>query len=170
MKRGHTALEYKAKIRKIQEARPGISLSSDFIIGFPGETDKDFEKTMELIETVGFDVSFSFIYSARPGTPASDLNDETDQATKKARLAALQARISQNAQKISRDMVGTLQSVLITGPSKKDPGELSGRTENNRVVNFRSDQIDLIGRFVECEIVDAYPNSLRGHMTSKAPW
>jgi len=170
MKRGHTALEYKAKIRKIQEARPGISLSSDFIIGFPGETDKDFEKTMELIETVGFDVSFSFIYSARPGTPASDLNDETDQATKKARLAALQARISQNAQKISRDMVGTRQSVLVTGPSKKDPGELSGRTENNRVVNFRSVQGDLIGRFVECEIVDAYPNSLRGQMTSKAPW
>ncbi|MDB3998125.1 tRNA (N6-isopentenyl adenosine(37)-C2)-methylthiotransferase MiaB [Litorivicinus sp.] len=170
MKRGHTALEYKAKMRKIEEARPGISLSSDFIIGFPGETDQDFEKTMELIESVGFDVSFSFIYSARPGTPASDLTDDTDQATKKARLAALQARISQNAQAISRAMVGTTQSVLVTGPSKKDPGELSGRTENNRVVNFRSDQSDLIGRFVECEIVEAYSNSLRGQITSKASW
>ena len=170
MKRGHTALEYKAKMRKIKEARPGISLSSDFIIGFPGETDQDFEKTMELIESVGFDVSFSFIYSARPGTPASDLTDDTDQATKKARLATLQARISQNAQAISRAMVGTTQSVLVTGPSKKDPGELSGRTENNRVVNFRSDQSDLIGRFVECEIVEAYSNSLRGQITSKAPW
>ena len=170
MKRGHTAIEYKSKMRKIKEARPGISLSSDFIIGFPGETDQDFEKTMELIESVGFDVSFSFIYSARPGTPASDLTDDTDQATKKARLAALQARISQNAQAISRAMVGTTQSVLVTGPSKKDPGELSGRTENNRVVNFRSDQSDLIGRFVECEIVEAYSNSLRGQITSKAPW
>ncbi|MCH1448715.1 MAG: tRNA (N6-isopentenyl adenosine(37)-C2)-methylthiotransferase MiaB [Litoricolaceae bacterium] len=170
MKRGHTALEYKAKMRKIKDARPGISLSSDFIIGFPGETDQDFEKTMELIESVGFDVSFSFIYSARPGTPASDLTDDTEQATKKARLAALQARISQNAQAISRAMVGTTQSVLVTGPSKKDPGELSGRTENNRVVNFRSDQADLIGRFVECEIVEAYSNSLRGQITSKAPW
>ena len=170
MKRGHTALEYKAKMRELKEARPGISLSSDFIIGFPGETDQDFEKTMELIESVGFDVSFSFIYSARPGTPATDLTDDTDQATKKARLAVLQARISQNAQAISRAMVGTTQSVLVTGPSKKDPGELSGRTENNRVVNFRSDQSDLIGRFVECEIVEAYSNSLRGQITSKAPW
>ncbi len=170
MKRGHTALEYKAKMRELKEARPGISLSSDFIIGFPGETNQDFEKTMELIESVGFDVSFSFIYSARPGTPASDLTDDTDQATKKARLATLQARISQNAQAISRAMVGTTQSVLVTGPSKKDPGELSGRTENNRVVNFRSGQSDLIGRFVECEIVEAYSNSLRGQITSKAPW
>ncbi|HBX27135.1 MAG TPA: tRNA (N6-isopentenyl adenosine(37)-C2)-methylthiotransferase MiaB [Gammaproteobacteria bacterium] len=170
MKRGHTTLEYKAKIRKIQEARPGISLSSDFIVGFPGETDTDFEKTMELIESVGFDASFSFIYSARPGTPASDLDDQTDQGTKKARLAALQARISQNTQRISDDMVGSLQSILVTGPSKKDPGELSGRTENNRVVNFRSEQINLIGKLVECEIVDSYPNSLRGRMTSRDPW
>jgi len=170
MKRGHTTLEYKAKIRKIQEARPGISLSSDFIVGFPGETDTDFEKTMELIESVGFDASFSFIYSARPGTPASDLDDQTDQGTKKARLAALQARISQNTQRISDDMVGSLQSILVTGPSKKDPGELSGRTENNRVVNFRSEQINLLGKLVECEIVDSYPNSLRGRMTSRDPW
>ena len=170
MKRGHTALEYKAKIRKIKEARPEISLSSDFIVGFPGETDTDFEKTMELIESVGFDVSFSFIYSARPGTPASDLDDQTEQDTKKSRLATLQARISQNAQKISRNMVGTLQSILVTGPSKRDPGELSGRTENNRVVNFRSDQIKLIGKFVECEIVESFPNSLRGRITSRDPW
>jgi tRNA-2-methylthio-N6-dimethylallyladenosine synthase len=170
MKRGHTALEYKAKIRKIREARPGISLSSDFIVGFPGETITDFEKTMELIESVGFDVSFSFIYSARPGTPASDLDDQTDQGTKKSRLAALQARISQNAQKISRNMVGTLQSILVTGPSKRDPGELSGRTENNRVVNFRSDKTNLIGKLVECEIVESFPNSLRGRVTSRDPW
>ena len=170
MKRGHTALEYKAKIRKIREARPGISLSSDFIVGFPGETITDFEKTMELIESVGFDVSFSFIYSARPGTPASDLDDQTHQGTKKSRLAALQARISQNAQKISRNMVGTLQSILVTGPSKRDPGELSGRTENNRVVNFRSDKTNLIGKFVECEIVESFPNSLRGRVTSRDPW
>ena len=170
MKRGHTALEYKAKIRKIKEARPGISLSSDFIVGFPGETITDFEKTMELIESVGFDVSFSFIYSARPGTPASDLDDQTDQGTKKSRLAALQARISQNAQKISRNMVGTLQSILVTGPSKRDPGELSGRTENNRVVNFRSDKTNLIGKLVECEIVESFPNSLRGRVTSRDPW
>ena len=170
MKRGHTALEYKAKIRKVRDARPGISVSSDFIIGFPGETEKDFEKTMELIESIGFDVSFSFIYSSRPGTPASDLNDVTDHATKKARLAELQARISQHAQKISRDMVGTSQSVLVTGPSKKDPGDLCGRTENNRIVNFHSDRDNLIGRFVECKITDAYPNSLRGQLTSKDPW
>lgn len=170
MKRGHTALEYKAKIRKIKEARPGISLSSDFIVGFPGETATDFEKTMELIESVGFDVSFSFIYSARPGTPASDLDDQTDQGTKKSRLAALQSRISQNAQKISRNMVGTLQSILVTGPSKRDPGELSGRTENNRVVNFRSDKTNLIGKLVECEIVESFPNSLRGRVTSRDPW
>lgn len=170
MKRGHTALEYKAKIRKIKDARPGISLSSDFIIGFPGETEADFQKTMQLIETVGFDVSFSFIYSARPGTPASDLPDDVSMEEKKARLAALQARIAQHAQHISQGMVGNLESVLVTGPSKKDPGELSGRTENNRVVNFRSDRSDLIGRFVECEILEAYPNSLRGQMTAKAPW
>ena len=170
MKRGHTALEYKAKIRKIKEARPEISLSSDFIVGFPGETDTDFEKTMELIESVGFDVSFSFIYSARPGTPASDLDDQTEQDTKKSRLATLQARISHNAQKISRNMVGTLQSILVTGPSKRDPGELSGRTENNRVVNFRSHQTNLIGKFVECEIVESFPNSLRGRITSREPW
>lgn len=170
MKRGHTALEYKAKIRAIQNARPGISLSSDFIIGFPGETEKDFEKTMSLIESIGFDISFSFIYSARPGTRASDLIDSTTIETKKARLAILQARIAQNAQLISRKMVGNREPILVTGPSKKDPGELCGRTENNRVVNFRSDDKSLIGRFVECEVLEALPNSLRGLITEKAPW
>lgn len=170
MKRGHTALEYKSKIRKIQAARPGISLSSDFIIGFPGETEADFAQTMQLIESIGFDVSFSFIYSARPGTPASDYPDTVPMDEKKARLAALQSRIAQNARAISEAMVGSLQSVLVMGPSKKDPGELSGRTENNRVVNFRADRDDLIGRFVECRIETAYPNSLRGVMTSRDPW
>ena len=170
MKRGHTLLEYKAKIRKIRDARPNISISSDFIIGFPGETAKDFEKTMELINFADFDTSFSFIYSARPGTPAADLKDEVDQITKKARLVTLQARIAQNAHKISNNMLGSVQSILVTGPSKKDPGELCGRTENNRVVNFRPDQDNLAGRFIECKIVEAYPNSLRGEMTAKAPW
>jgi tRNA-2-methylthio-N6-dimethylallyladenosine synthase len=170
MKRGHTALEYKAKIRKIQALRPDISLSSDFIVGFPGETDQDFEHTMALIDAIGFDVSFSFVYSARPGTPASDLPDGVSMDTKKARLAALQARIGQRASEISAAMVGTYQAVLVTGPSKKDPGELSGRTENNRVVNFKSDRTDLQGQFVECQIIEAYANSLRGQLTDKAPW
>ncbi len=170
MKRGHTLLEYKAKIRKIRDARPNISISSDFIIGFPGETAKDFEKTMELINFADFDTSFSFIYSARPGTPAADLKDEVDLATKKARLTTLQARIAQNAHRISNNMLGSKQSILVTGPSKKDPSELCGRTENNRVVNFRSDQDELAGRFIECRINEVYPNSLRGEMTTKAPW
>jgi tRNA-2-methylthio-N6-dimethylallyladenosine synthase len=125
---------------------------------------------MQLIDSVGFDVSFSFIYSARPGTPASDYPDTVTLDEKKARLAALQARIGQHARSISEAMVGTTQPVLVTGPSKKDPGELSGRTENNRVVNFRADRADLIGRFVECAIETAYPNSLRGVMTARDPW
>ena len=170
MKRGHTALEYKAKIRKIKEARPGISLSSDFIIGFPGETDKDFEKTMELIKDIGFDNSFSFIYSSRPGTPAAELEDSITMAQKKNRLTILQSQIAQHAQQISRQMVGNFESVLVTGTSKKDPSELSGRTENNRVVNFKPSKIDLVGQFVECEITEAYSNSLRGQMTDRAPW
>jgi tRNA-2-methylthio-N6-dimethylallyladenosine synthase len=170
MKRGHTALEYKAKIRKIKEARPGISLSSDFIIGFPGETDKDFEKTMELIKDIGFDNSFSFIYSSRPGTPAAELEDSITMAQKKNRLTILQSQIAQHAQQISRQMVGNFESVLVTGTSKKDPSELSGRTENNRVVNFKPPKIDLVGQFVECEITEAYSNSLRGQMTDRAPW
>ncbi|MCB1691276.1 MAG: tRNA (N6-isopentenyl adenosine(37)-C2)-methylthiotransferase MiaB [Pseudomonadales bacterium] len=161
MKRGHTILEYKSKIRRLRLIRPDISLSSDFIVGFPGETDDDFEATMNLIEEIGFDHSFSFIYSARPGTPAADLPDETPMARKKERLAILQDRITQQAFAISRRMVGTVQRVLVTGISKKDPGELQARTENNRVVNFRADP-GLIGGFANVEIVDALPNSLRG--------
>ncbi|KZY75053.1 MULTISPECIES: tRNA (N6-isopentenyl adenosine(37)-C2)-methylthiotransferase MiaB [unclassified Oleiphilus] len=166
MKRGHMALEYKSKIRRIRKHRPDISISSDFIIGFPGETEKDFEDTMKLINDVGFDASFSFIYSARPGTPAADLPDETSEEVKKQRLQILQQRILQQAQDISRKMVGNTERILVTGFSKKDPGELQGRTENNRVVNFKAkqDRSDsaLIGRFIDVKITDAYANSLRG--------
>lgn len=162
MKRGHTALEYKSKLRKLMKIRPGISLSSDFIIGFPGETDADFEATMKLIQDIGFDTSFSFIYSPRPGTPASDLPDETPMEVKKQRLKILQDRIVQQAQNISRRMVGNTERVLVTGYSKKDPGQLSGRTENNRVVNFRCDTPELIGKFADVLIEEALPNSLRG--------
>ena len=168
MKRGHTALEYKSKIRRLRRIRPNISISSDFIIGFPGETETDFAATMKLVEDIGFDTSFSFVYSARPGTPASELPDSTDEATKKQRLQVLQSRILQEAQAISRRMVGTVQRVLVTGVSKKDPGELQGRTENNRVVNFHCTDRSLIGAFADLEIVDALPNSLRGQL-AQAP-
>ncbi len=161
MKRGHTAIEYKSKIRRLRQHRPTISLSSDFIIGFPGETDQDFEKTMNLIQSVGFDQSFSFIYSPRPGTPAAELPDDVSLEVKKQRLSILQARINQQAQDISRKMVGTEQNLLVTGLSKKDPGELQGRTENNRVVNFRGDTAS-IGGFATVTITEALPNSLRG--------
>jgi len=163
MKRGHTALEYKAKIRRLRQIRPNMSISSDFIIGFPGETDEDFEQTMKLIEEIGFDHSFSFIYSARPGTPAADLPDDVPQEVKKARLARLQAKISEQALAISQAMVGTVQRVLVEGTSRKDENEISGRTENNRVVNFVGDK-SLIGQFVEVHITDAFPNSLRGNL------
>ena len=162
MKRNHTVLEYKSKLRKLRRIRPDISYSSDFIIGFPGETDADFEATMNLIGDIGFDTSFSFIYSARPGTPAAELPDDVPLAVKKERLRILQPRLSQNAQDISRKMVGSTQRILVDGFSKKDPGQLKGRTENNRVVNFACDDIDLIGDFVDVEIVEALPNSLRG--------
>ena len=163
MKRGHTAIEYKSKIRRLREIRPEISMSSDFIIGFPGETEEDFQKTMELIDFVGFDHSFSFIYSARPGTPAAELPDDTSLATKKARLSLLQHRISQQAQEISRKMVGSVQTLLVEGPSKKNIMELRGRTENNRVVNFSGEK-DLIGKFVSVKIKEALPNSMRGEL------
>ena len=162
MKRGHTALEYKAKIRKLKKIRPNLSLSSDFIIGFPGETDADFEATMDLIQTMDYDMSFSFIYSARPGTPAADLTDETSEAVKKQRLSILQERINQQAMQISRRMVGNIQRVLVTGVSKKDPGQLQGRTENNRVVNFSTNNHGLIDGFADVKITEALPNSLRG--------
>jgi tRNA-2-methylthio-N6-dimethylallyladenosine synthase len=164
MKRGHTVLEYKSKIRRLRKIRPDISMSSDFIIGFPGETDADFEATMDLIAEIGFDHSFSFVYSARPGTPAADLPDNTPMEEKKARLARLQARINNHAMKIGRDMVGTCQTVLVTGVSKRDPGQLQGRTENNRVVNFACTDASLIGQFAKVEIGEALPNSLRGQL------
>jgi tRNA-2-methylthio-N6-dimethylallyladenosine synthase len=163
MKRGHTAFEYKARIRKLREARPGISISSDFIVGFPGETDEDFEQTMKLIEEIGFDHSFSFIYSARPGTPAAELPDDVPQAVKQARLDRLQRTINTMAQSISRQMVGTVQRILVERPARKDPAQLAGRTENNRVVNFDGDGA-LIGQFVEVRITEALPNSLRGEL------
>jgi tRNA-2-methylthio-N6-dimethylallyladenosine synthase len=162
MKRGHTALEYKAKIRALRKIRPNISLSSDFIIGFPGEGEQEFADTMRLIEDIGFDSSFSFIYSARPGTPASDLPDQTPMKVKKQRLQILQGRIAQQAARISESMVNTQQRILVTGVSKKDPGQLAGRTENNRVVNFHCDDHEKIGGFCDVTIVEALPNSLRG--------
>jgi tRNA-2-methylthio-N6-dimethylallyladenosine synthase len=162
MKRGHTALEYKAKIRSLRKIRPTISLSSDFIIGFPGEGEQEFADTMKLIEDIGFDASFSFIYSARPGTPASDLPDQTPMEVKKQRLQILQGRIAQQAARISELMVNTRQHILVTGVSKKDPGQLAGRTENNRVVNFHCDDHEKIGGFCDVTIVEALPNSLRG--------
>ncbi len=163
MKRGHTALEYKQKIRKLRAVRPNISLSSDFIVGFPGETDADFEATMNLIADLGFDQSFSFIYSARPGTPAAGLADDTPIEVKKERLNILQTRINQQAMEISRGMVGTTQSVLVEKPSKKNPRQLSGRTENMRWVNFDADP-SCIGSFVDVVITEALPNSLRGRL------
>ena len=162
MKRGHTALEYKAKIRSLRRIRPDISISSDFIVGFPGESEADFAATMKLIEEIGFDSSFSFVYSARPGTPAAELPDTTSEDVKKQRLKILQSRISQQSQAISRKMVGSCQKILVTGISRKDPGQLQGRTENNRVVNFSCDDHSLIGQFVRVQVQDALPNSLRG--------
>ena len=161
MKRGHTAIEYKSKLRKLKQARPGISLSSDFIIGFPGETDADFEQTMTLIKDMGFDQSFSFIYSPRPGTPAASLDDDTPAEVKKQRLATLQKTINEQAAAISHSMVGTVQRILVERPSARDESELAGRTENNRVVNFSANH-DLIGKFVDVTITEARPNSLRG--------
>ncbi len=161
MKRGHMAMEYKSKIRRLREARPGITISSDFIVGFPGETDEDFEQTMQLIEDIGFDHSFSFVYSARPGTPASSLEDNVAMDVKKARLARLQARINDMAKEISESMIGTTQRVLVERPSKKDPKQMAGRTENNRVVNFDGNE-RLIGHFVDVKITEAFPNSLQG--------
>ncbi len=165
MKRGHTALEYKTKVRKLRAVRPGISLSSDFIVGFPGETERDFEATMALIEEIGFDHSFSFVYSARPGTPAASLPDATPLAVKKERLARLQARLEVSAHAISRRMVGATQRVLVDRPARKDGRQLAGRTENNRVVNFDG-PASLIGQFAEVAITEALPNSLRGRLVA----
>lgn len=161
MKRTHTALEYKSIIRKLHKARPNIQISSDFIVGFPGETEEDFEQTMKLIREVNFDLSYSFIYSARPGTPAADMEDTVSEQEKKERLYRLQQQINQQAMQFSRQMLGTTQRVLVEGPSKKDLMEFTGRTENNRIVNFEG-QPEMVGQFVDVEITDVYPNSLRG--------
>ncbi len=166
MKRGHTVLEYKSKIRKLKAARPGISISSDFIVGFPGETERDFEATMNLIAEIDFDGGYSFVFSARPGTPAASLADEVPLETKKARLAILQERLRCQADAKSRAMVGTVERVLVTGPSRKDAAEFAARSDNNRVVNFGAAGGDLIGRFVDVEITAALPNSLRGRLAS----
>ena len=163
MKRGHTVLEYKAKIRKLRAVRPDLSLSSDFIVGFPGETEQDFAATMALIDEIGFDHSFSFLYSPRPGTPAANLPDATPIPVKKARLAQLQSRIEAQAQGISRQMIGARQRVLVERLSRKDGRQLAGRTENNRVVNFDGPSA-LIGQFAEVVITEALPNSLRGRL------
>ncbi|WP_280563986.1 MULTISPECIES: tRNA (N6-isopentenyl adenosine(37)-C2)-methylthiotransferase MiaB [unclassified Chromohalobacter] len=169
MKRGHTVEEYVDKLERIRALRPDISFSSDFIIGFPGETEEDFMNTMDLIQRIGYDASFSFVYSPRPGTPAANLEDETPEATKKQRLAILQERLNQQTMQISRRMVGQTERILVTGFSPKDPGQLSGRTENNRVVNFRApNPTELIGYFVDVEITEALPNSLRGDLASPA--
>ena len=165
MKRGYTALEFKQKIRRLRAVRPDISISSDFIVGFPGESDADFDKTMQLIEDVGFDQSFSFIYSRRPGTPAADLPDEVSDPVKHARLEQLQQHINAHAAGISRAMVGSVQTVLVEGPSKKDPNELTGKTENMRSVNFPGHP-RLVGQFVEVVITEALSNSLRGRVAT----
>lgn len=161
MKRGHTALEYKAIIRKLRKVRPNIQISSDFIVGFPGETNEEFEETMNLIAQVNFDMSYSFVYSARPGTPAADMPDDVSEEEKKQRLVLLQQRINNQALQFSRAMLGTEQRILVEGPSKKDIMELTGRTENNRIVNFKGTP-DMIGKFVDIKITDVYSNSLRG--------
>jgi tRNA-2-methylthio-N6-dimethylallyladenosine synthase len=163
MKRKHTALEYKSIIRRLRAARPGISISSDFIVGFPGETDADHAQTMALIEEIGFDHSFSFVYSRRPGTPAADLPDDVPLALKKQRLAQLQQRISDMSGEISRSMVGTVQRILVDRVSRKRTDQVSGRTENNRVVNFDAGP-ELIGQFVDVRITEALPNSLRAEL------
>ncbi len=163
MKRRYKASDYVTIIEKIRKIRPDISMSSDFIIGFPGETDEDFEQTMELIETIGYDQSFSFIYSARPGTPAADLPDDVPMDVKKARLQRLQQRINEMAEGISNSMVGSVQKVLVDRPARKDPKQISGRTENNRVVNFDGPH-ELIGGFANVLITEALPNSLRGEL------
>ncbi|MBN6078073.1 tRNA (N6-isopentenyl adenosine(37)-C2)-methylthiotransferase MiaB [Aggregatibacter actinomycetemcomitans] len=163
MKRGHTAIEYKSIIRKLKAVRPHIQISSDFIVGFPGETNEDFEQTMNLIAQVNFDMSFSFIYSARPGTPAADYPDDVSEEEKKQRLYLLQQRINNQAAQFSRAMLGSEQRVLVEGPSKKDIMELTGRTETNRIVNFQGTP-DMIGKFVDIKITDVFTNSLRGEV------
>jgi tRNA-2-methylthio-N6-dimethylallyladenosine synthase len=168
MKRGHTVLEYKQKLRRLREIRPDISLTTDIIVGFPGETERDFAATLDLVREIGFDQSFSFIYSQRPGTPASSLPDDVTQAEKQARLERLQAQLNAQARAISRSMVGTTQRVLVERPSKRDTRQLAGRTENNRWVNFDG-PASLINRFTDVVITEAMPNSLRGRLVAAEP-
>jgi tRNA-2-methylthio-N6-dimethylallyladenosine synthase len=168
MKRGYTVLEYKSIVRRLRAVRPALSLSSDFIVGFPGETEADFEATVRLVEELGFDASFSFVFSARPGTPAANLADDTPQAQKLARLQRLQALIERQACAISERMVGTRQRVLVDGHARKDAAELSGRTDNNRVVNFAGPEA-LLGQFVAVDITRALPHSLRARMPAGDP-
>ena len=167
MKRGYTTLEFRQKIRRLRAVRPDISVSTDFIVGFPGETDDDFAATMQLIADIGFDQSFSFVYSPRPGTPAATLPDPVPETEKLARLAILQTRITSRAQEISRSMVGSVQRVLVERPSRKDPRQLTGKTSNNRSVNFDGDP-RLIGQFLDVQITEALTNSLRGRVTGCA--
>jgi len=166
MKRGYTVLEFKSLVKKLKAARPGLSLSSDFIIGFPGETEEDFEKTMRLVEELNFDSSFSFVYSPRPGTPAAEMADDTPQELKIRRLMRLQKTIEAQALAISQAMVGTVQRVLVEGHARKDASELAGRTDNNRVVNFAGNE-RLIGRFADVTITAALPHSLRGEVVTQ---
>jgi len=170
MKRGYTVLEYKSVIRRLREVRPDISVSSDFIVGFPGETEADFDALMKLINDIGYDTSFSFVFSPRPGTPAANLADDTPYEVKLKRLQHLQATVEANARKISQQMVGSVQRILVEGPSKKDPQELQGRTENNRVVNFAAgpNPARLIGQLIDVNIVQAFPYSLRGELLIKS--
>jgi tRNA-2-methylthio-N6-dimethylallyladenosine synthase len=163
MKRGYTVLEYKQKIRKLREVRPDICLSTDIIVGFPGETEKDFAATMALVKEMGFDQSYSFLYSARPGTPAASFADDLDLDTKNARLTQLKGTINEQALAISQSMVGTVQRVLVERPSVRDGREMAGKTENNRWVNFQADP-NVIGQFVDVIITEAWPNSLHGRL------
>jgi len=165
MKRGYTVLEYKAIVRRLREARPGIAVSSDFIVGFPGETEEDFARTLRLVEELGFDASFSFLYSPRPGTPAAQLRDDTPQQAKRERLARLQHALDTQAAAIAHGMVGGIERVLVEGPSRRHAGELAGRAENNRVVNFAGDA-SLAGRFVDVRVTGAAPHSLRGELAA----
>jgi tRNA-2-methylthio-N6-dimethylallyladenosine synthase len=170
MKRGYSVLEFKSIVRKLRAARPDLSLTSDFIVGFPGETEEDFDKTMKLIDEVGFDGSFSFVYSSRPGTPAADLDDPVPQETKLRWLARLQKRIDEQAQALSQAMTGTVQRILVEGPTRKNPEELCGRTDNNRVVNFAAPSPNrerLIGQFIDVRITAALPHSLRGEIVTR---
>jgi tRNA-2-methylthio-N6-dimethylallyladenosine synthase len=165
MKRQYSVADYESIVHRLRERRPDLSLSSDFIIGFPGETEEDFEATVSLIDRIGFDQSFSFIYSARPGTPAADLTDGITHAEKQRRLAIVQQRLRASAQQASRAMVGTEQRILVDGYARRNPNQLSGRTENNRVVNFDG-PADLLQHFVDVHITEALPNSLRARLVA----